>query len=385
MPFADNPSPVCHARSHRCDPDSSCTARTRLLTSRTLHGKRVRPVTLSLGNGYATRRAGEPGNVTNAIKRLGKAVLSAIASSPPQAALVTWMARSGAGTDASLKKGSLPLPVHYYSPVPDIEDLVRRDVWARRSELPGVDFQPDEQVRYLLELGRQFGGECDWPPEPTTDPTEFHTENMSFSFGCAAAAHCILRDRKPKRLIEIGSGMSSIVLSAALKLNEADGAPPADYTVIDPYPSPRLGTLPGTQPNVLAQRVEVVDIGLFDQLERGDILFIDSGHTVRIGGDVNFLFLDVLPRLKPGVIIHIHDIGLPNEYPKVYATNPSFRVFWTEAYLLQAFLAFNSEFEVLLAMAYLTQEHGDAFGRAFPLYDPVRHKAISGSFWIARR
>ncbi|MBI2775677.1 MAG: class I SAM-dependent methyltransferase [Chloroflexi bacterium] len=323
--------------------------------------------------------------MTNAIKKLGKAVLSAIASSPPQVALVTWMARSGAGTDASLKKGSLPLPVHYYSPVPDIEDLVRRDVWARRSELPGVDFQPDEQVRYLLELGRRFGEECDWPPEPTTDPTEFHTENMSFSFGCAAAAHCVIRASKPRRLIEIGSGMSSMILSAALAQNERDGASPAEYTVIDPYPSQRLGDLTGTKPKVLASRVELVDVEMFQQLDRDDILFIDSGHVVRIGGDVNFLLLDILPRLRPGVVVHFHDIGLPYEYPRVYATNPSFRVFWTEAYLLQAFLAFNQAYEIRLGMAYLTQEHGDVIRAAFPWYDPARHRASSGSFWIARR
>lgn len=312
-------------------------------------------------------------------------VLRAIVSSPIQAALVTWMARTGDGTDASLRMGSLPLPVHFYSPVPDLDDLERRDVWSRRSDLKGVDFRPEAQVAYLLKLGASYGLECGWPSEPTNDPTMFHTENMTFSFGCAAAAHCIVRERKPRHLIEIGSGMSSIVLSAALALNEADGAQPAEYTVIDPYPSSHLSTLTGTQPTVISQPVEGVDIGVFEQLERGDILFVDSGHVVRIGGDVNFLILDVLPRLSPGVIVHFHDVGLPYEYPKVYATNPTFRMFWTEAYLLQAFLAFNSEFEVLLAMTYLTRERHDAFQRAFALYDPSRHKATSVSFWIARK
>jgi len=241
-----------------------------------------------------------------------QAVLRAIVSSPLQAALVTWMARTGAGTDASLKMGSLPLPVHFYSPVPDLDDLKRRDLWSRRSDLQGVDFRPDAQVAYLLELGGRHGGECGWPADPTNDPTEFHTENMTFSFGCAAAAHCIIRERKPRRLIEIGSGMSSIVFSAALKRNEDDGVQLATYTVIDPYPSPRLSALPGNRPTVIAQRVEVVDIDVFGQLERGDILFVDSGHVVRIGGDVNFLVLDVLPRLNPGVVVHFHDIGLPS-------------------------------------------------------------------------
>ena len=95
--------------------------------------------------------------------------------------------------------------------------------------------------------------------------------------------------------------------------------------------------------------------------------------------------LDVLPRLASGVIVHFHDIGLPYEYPKVYATNPTFRVFWSEAYLLQAFLSFNSTFEVLLAMSYLMTEQTKEFRAAFSPYDPAQQVAISGSFWIRRK
>ncbi len=157
------------------------------------------------------------------------------------------------------------------------------------------------------------------------------------------------------------------------------------YAIIDPYPAPLVKSgLPGLT-KIIPERVELVDIALFNNLGEGDILFIDSGHTVRTGGDVNFLFLDVLPRLAPGVIVHVHDINLPYEYPEVYFTNPSFRMFWTEAYLLQAFLAFNSEFEVLLALNYLMTDKKDEFCQAFPYYDPSLHKAISGSFWMRRK
>jgi hypothetical protein len=295
------------------------------------------------------------------------------------------MARSGAGTNQCLKRGSLPLPVHYYSPVPDITDLRERKIWSRRSDLPGVDFREEAQVARLLELGEEYGRECNWPAEPTGVSSDFYTENNSFSYGCAAAAHCIVRDSRPKRLIEIGSGRSSLVLSAALGLSQSRGAPPAEYTVVDPYPSPLLESLPGTAANVIAERVELVEPGLFEGLGLGDILFVDSGHVVRIGGDVNFLILDVLPRLRPGVIVHFHDIDLPYEYPEVYLTNPAFRMLWTESYLLQAFLACNSEFEVLLGMRYLMLDQPEAFKRAFPLFDPSRHKALSGSLWIARK
>jgi hypothetical protein len=105
---------------------------------------------------------------------------------------------------------------------------------------------------------------------------------------------------------------------------------------------------------------------------------------VRTGGDVNFLFLEVIPRLSPGVIIHVHDVPLPGEYPEVHFTNPRFRMFWTEAWLLQAFLCFNNAFEVLLAMGYLMENHLDAIQAAFPHFDPQVHRLRSSSFWMRR-
>ena len=117
----------------------------------------------------------------------------------------------------------------------------------------------------------------------------------------------------------------------------------------------------------------------FSQLDSGDILFIDSSHTVKIGGDVNYLFLEVLPRLKPGVIVHVHDIFFPFEYRRHWVLD-EFR-FWTEQYLLQAFLTFNSEFEVLMANYYLSRYHKEHLRAAFP--DLPRW--IGGSFWMRRK
>ena len=97
---------------------------------------------------------------------------------------------------------------------------------------------------------------------------------------------------------------------------------------------------------------------------------------------MNYLYLDILPRLASGVIVHIHDIGLPYEYSRAYAISESFRQFWTEQYLLQAFLAFNAEFEILLGMNYLMVDHAPLFRGAFPHYDPELHPFISGSFWM---
>jgi len=304
---------------------------------------------------------------------------------PALARVVGFMARTGIGTDACLRWGSLPMPVDFYSPVPDLADLERREVWDRRSDLVGIDFRPEAQVAFLRALGHEFGRECDWPPHATGDAYQFHTENGSFSYACAASTHCIMRHFKPLQVIEIGSGHSSLVIAAALLSNASDSAKGAEYTLTDPYPWPIVehGLLHVTR--VIKQRVELVDVHFFERLSENDVLFIDSGHTVRMGGDVNYLMLDVLPRLARGVIVHFHDIPLPGEYPKVYAINPRFRVFWTEAYLLQAFLCFNSQFEVLLAMAYLTADWSEELLAAFPCYDPAKHLATSGSFWIRRK
>ena len=327
------------------------------------------------------------------LRGLGELMISI--TSPLWVRVFRFIARTGAGTDICLRHGFLPLPVHFHSPVPDLDDLERRQVWDKKSNLAGIDFQPDKQVRLLRELGEKFGGECDWPAAPTGTPLAFYTENNSFSFGCAASLHSMIRRFKPARIVEIGSGNSSLIISSALTRNQAEDGPPrgrpgpadgspGEYVIIDPIPHPVTGRgLPGLTA-VRKERVELTDPGYFRQLRENDILFIDSGHTVRTGGDVNFLFLDVLPRLAPGVIVHVHDIGLPYEYQKIYFTNPGFRMFWTEAYLLQAFLCCNSQFEILLAMTYLMTEKKDEFARAFQRYDPMRHKSVSGSFWLRR-
>jgi len=302
------------------------------------------------------------------------------------APIVNQMARTGAGTDECLKRGALPLPVHYYSPVPDLKSLDARDVWTRRSDLPGIEFRLPDQLTFLRELGREFGEECDWPSQPTGRSHEFYTENNTFSYSCAAPLHCLIRREKPRRIFEVGSGNSSLVISAALTRNAREqGAKPAEYTIVDPFPNENVQGGLERLTNLVEQPVESLPLEFFSGLDHGDLLFIDSGHTVRMGGDVNFLFLEVLPRLRSGVIIHIHDIPLPGEYARVYATNPMFRVFWTEAYLLQAFLCYNSQFQVLLGMSEIMAQHRHVFREAYPHYDPERHLLTSQSFWMRRQ
>lgn len=300
------------------------------------------------------------------------------------APLVARMANSGIGTDHCLNHGCLPLPVHYFSPVPNIPDLQSRRIWSRRSALPGINWDDSGQLQFLATIGRRYGNECRWPAQSTGNPQQFYTENNSFIFGCAAAAHCLIRHFKPKRVIEIGSGFSSLVINEALAQNASESHH-CEYTIIDPFPPTWINSGLSHLNCLMGQRVELLEPQFFLKLQSNDLLFIDSGHTVRIGGDVNFLILDVLPRLNPGAVIHFHDISLPYEYPECYLTNASFRMLWTEAYLLQAFLCHNSDFQILLALSWIMTEHPREFQQAFPHYNPAIHHNQSGSLWIRKK
>jgi len=185
----------------------------------------------------------------------------------------------------------------------------------------------------------------------------------------------MVRHFQPRLIIEVGSGFSSLVLGQAAAKNKT-----SSLICIDPFPGELLrnGSIPALQ-SLIETKVQDLDLEFFSQLDPGDILFIDSSHAVKIGGAVNYLFLEVLPRLNPGVIVHVHDIFLPFEYRRHWVLN-EFR-FWTEQYLLQAFLTFTSEFEVLLANYYLSRYHKEHLRAAFP--DLPRW--IGGSFWMRRQ
>ncbi len=297
-----------------------------------------------------------------------------------------YSANPGYGSNICLRHSFLPMPVHYYSPIPDINDLKNRNVWNKRSRLSGINLREPEQLALLQEFGQRFSNECQWPLRADSDPAEFYVDNPSFSYGCAAVTHCAVRYFKPRKVIEIGSGMSSKVIFNALNTNtkQEAGQGKGHYTVVDPYPDKLIRDRIIKADTLIEQRVELIEPKQFETLGENDILFIDSGHCTKIGGDVNYLYLDILPRLNPGVIVHIHDIALPYEYPEVYTTNETFRQFWTEQYLLQSFLCFNSEFEILLGLNYLMTDHLNTFRKAFPFYNPDIHKFNSSSFWIRR-
>lgn len=270
-------------------------------------------------------------------------------------------------------------PIHYYQPIPDTKTLSPA-IWQKRNALAGIDMRESSQLELLDSLSGTYKAEYDaLPGDATSDPRAFYLHNRAFESVDAEIYYAILRSTKPSRVIEIGSGFSTLLAAQALNLNNTDGTA-CDFTVIDPFPRPiLLPSFPGVS-RLVQRGVEEIELETFDQLGEGDILFIDSSHVVRIGGDVVYEYLDILPRLRPGVLVHIHDIFLPMEYPKNLIEKD--RWFWTEQYLLQAFLAFNDAFEVVWAGSYMALNHPDHLGKAIASYS---NGVTPGSFWIRRR
>lgn len=256
------------------------------------------------------------------------------------------------------------LPVHYYSPIPNILELQKtRDVWTKKSELPGVTVNLDEQVAHLkaicLPCQSEYAGNI------------VYQEGMSNHFGPgygyieAQALHAFIRHYKPKRIVEVGSGVSTYCMLKASEMNSKETGQSSRIVSIEPYPSEKLRNL--SQIELIPQQVQAVPLEVFTELGQRDLLFIDSSHTVKPGGDVNYLILEVLPRLHTGVIVHFHDIFLPYDYQRdVYRTF----LHWAETSLLHAFLIFNERIKIIACLSQLHYERKDVLQDVFPEYNP---------------
>lgn len=256
------------------------------------------------------------------------------------------------------------LPVHYYSPLPDLVQLAKsRKTWAKKSALPGIDSDLDGQIRTLrkvcLPRQKEFAG----------NPHFKYANQMGFGLGYgyveAQVLHAVIRQYKPRRIVEVGSGVSTYCMLKADEANVAAGNAPAAITCIEPYPSKVLRE--NGQITLLAKKVQDVEPDVFLQLKKNDLLFIDSSHTVKPGSDVNLLVLEILPRLAPGVIVHFHDIYLPYDYNRdvLHSFYP-----WMETSLVRAFLVNNRQFKILFCLSQLHYDRTEELGRILPEYRP---------------
>lgn len=275
----------------------------------------------------------------------------------------------------------------FYSPLPVIAALERNAArWQRPSALVGVEYDLEAMKGKLAALVREHGR--DWASLPPYAELKTSRFGPGFTEVDSLLLYLMVRDLKPRRAIEVGSGLSTYYLHRAGADNAGEGRPLA-LTSIDPYPFAGLDRLPGVE--VIAREVQDVGFDRFAELAAGDLLFIDSTHVVKIDGDVPYLLLEVIPRLAPGVLVHVHDVHFPWNVPYPpdrYVLEPRWPSFWTEAMLLQAFLAFNRDFEIVLS-APLLRHHDEAFLQAtIPHYRPVEAEDFDthfGSLWMRRR
>jgi predicted O-methyltransferase YrrM len=184
-----------------------------------------------------------------------------------------------------------------------------------------------------------------------------------FGYIEAQVLHCFVRTLVPARVIEVGSGVSTHCMLAASQQNVEDGRPASQITCIEPFPSAHLKMSPVA---LITEPVEEVDLAVFDALEAGDLLFIDSSHAVRPCGDVARIYLEVLPRLRPGVHVHIHDIFLPYAFQR----EPKGYMQWMETAMLIALISHSPRYKVTLSLSHLHYAAPQALKRALPEYDP---------------
>lgn len=272
----------------------------------------------------------------------------------------------------------------YYSPLPVLSELKKHITrWNRPSMLSGIQY---DLHTFKTNLSQMLANHYDEFTQLTP-----YSEITQEGFGPgyteidALTLYLMIRHYKPCRYIEVGSGISTYYCSLAAAQNEKEGNA-LQIQCIEPYPYSRLYAIPNIQ--VKADEVQNVDLALFQTLEADDILFIDSSHVLKIDGDVPYLFLEVLPNLHKGVIVHIHDIPFPYNIPypaDLWILERSWPMYWNEAMVLQAFLCFNNQFEILLSTP-LLRHHDEAFLQEhIPIYKPIEEEPNTfSSIWLRK-
>lgn len=268
---------------------------------------------------------------------------------------------------------------HFYSPIVSKAELESNAAWTwpEKPRILGIDFNEAEQTRWLTEVLPRHLPDFDYPDEPDGrgNGSGFYIKNPAFSWLDARMLFALLRELRPRRMIEIGSGFSSL-LTADVNRRFLNGN--LELTCIEPYPRDFLRKGVVGISSLVERRVQDVPLETFAALEAGDILFIDSSHVAKTGSDVNFIYFEILPRLREGVLIHIHDIFLPHDYPKNWVLDIGLN--WNEQYLVRALLMYSSAFEVLFGCAYAAARFPELVRQALggELYG-------GGSLWLRKR
>jgi hypothetical protein len=268
-------------------------------------------------------------------------------------------------------------PGHFYSPLVDPRDIARRGdaVWPAQPVVAGIDFDPAGHAQLLDEVFPALLGDYAYPDalRDRKDLRQYYNHNSQFGWLDSRAAFALLRHWAPRRVVEVGSGYSSLLMA---DVGRRYLGPGFRLTCIEPFPRPFLRQLPGIE--LVVAKVQDVELSLFDQLQPGDVLFIDSSHVAKTGSDVNRLYFDVLPRLARGVRVHIHDIFLPHDYPREWVLEQNRS--WNEQYLVRALLMDSTRLRVRFGSSYAWATFPDQVSRALGL--PPGQGYGGASLWL---
>lgn len=280
------------------------------------------------------------------------------------------------------RKGLHILPVHYYSPIPDTRELPD-ELWQQKRTPLSFDLNEESAFDLLERLNEMYAREYNkFPIVPDGSTPEFYLSNSAYSSGDAEILYAMVRDLKPRKIVELGSGYSTLVICQAIRENQRETPDyQCEFIAVEPYPPSFLNPLPAEVTRLESKPLQRVNSDIFSSLGANDLLFIDSTHVARIGSDVIHEYLVLVPNLAAGVAVHIHDIFIPAEYPRVWIDEA--RYFWNEQYLVEAFLSYNSAFEVIMPTHHLWLKYPERFHRIIPARDSVPFRP--SSFWIRRR
>ncbi|MES2381274.1 MAG: class I SAM-dependent methyltransferase [Bacteroidota bacterium] len=281
------------------------------------------------------------------------------------------------GNRIFMQLGILPILDHYYQPMINPEKHLTKSLRDDR-KLTGIDFNAEEQLNLLAQFN--YNEELLTFPVNKQNNIAFYYNNSSYGSGDAEYLYNMIRHFKPNNLIEIGSGNSTLMVNNAIHANKLENTQyNCNHICIEPYEQPWLEK---TSVNVIREKVETLDVSFFQQLEAGDILFIDSSHIIRPQGDVLFEYLELLPTLKSGVLIHVHDIFTPKDYLDDWIYKNHF--LWNEQYLLEAFMTYNSEFKIIGALNYLSHNYRKEFADKCPVFAQQQGRE-PGAFWLRKK
>ena len=272
-----------------------------------------------------------------------------------------------------LKVGVFPIRDHYYEPFFNVKSL--KYPLSQNRDFPGIDWNILEQIEMLNSF--HFNAEIQDAQLLKSDGVNFCITNLSFGFGDAEYLYNIIRLKKPSKIFEIGSGNSTLVVIKATQKNEKEvPGYKCKHICIEPY---EMSWLESAGIKVIRQKVEDIGREFFSELGKNDILFIDSSHIIRPQGDVLFEYLELIPSLKTGVIVHAHDIFSPRDYKAEWVIEDV--LFWNEQYLLEAFLTSNKDWKIIGALNYLKHNHYNQLRAKCPFLSPEREP---GSFYIQK-